>query len=378
MPNLLCLLAIFLPADDQHSIASKVLGAIVVEVEVIESHALIDPVTAMLEMKVRDVGLGAESLKGKNLKATYGIGLERKKPVPGFTPLDGKPLIKGTVLVVALGGIGTNREAWIKDAWAKGEKKPLETGTELIAKLKEVNDAKGEEELADRIFYTLRKENAATDFLWGRLGLGTPFARKETLMSLLQRVIECEQLPEERRNLIKDTLKRNQPAWAASDELRHEMILRITSGDKRTKIVPATISFANAIRNQKEAKVAQNWCDNLCGVALEMEGRSPEESAAFIEAIQGVLYTNTWTEPFNDQLHLLWKTAFRMEAESKQEAVKSAWQDMLVEKTSQGAPFVKKEVLSRLDDIKDATFRERLRNAATADAKQVEAPPRKP
>ena len=197
-------------------------------------------------------------------------------------------------------------------------------------------------------------------------------------MSLLQRIIECEELPDERRNLIKDTVKRNQPGWAASDERRHEMILAITSNNQPRKVTSATMDFSQAIQNQEKAEVAQNWCDNLRGVALEMEERPKEEMAAFIEGVKNVINTDFWSQPFPNHRHLIWKTAFRIAKDSKHAEAKLAWEDMLVEQTAKAKPFVKKEVLSRLDDIKDPTFRERLRNAATADSKQVEAAPRKP
>jgi hypothetical protein len=379
MKGLLLLFAISFQSDElQHTVASKVLDAVVVEVEAVQSHVIADPTIQMLEMKVESVGLGAEALRGKSIQAKYRVGVARSGPFMGFEPRSGEPIPKGKKMVVYIGSIGICREPRIVDAWADGEKRTIEDGVELIAKLKDVNEAKTEEELTDRIFYTLLKKNEASEFVWRHMSLGLRFSRKETLMSLLNRVAECAELPEERRNLIKDTLKRNHPDWAASDELRHEMILRITSSDQRKKIVPATISFANAIQNQKEAKVAENWCDNLCGVALEMEQRSKEEWAAFIEAIQGVVNTGFWAEPFNNHRHLLWKTAFRMEAESKQEAVKSAWQDMLVEQTSNAALFVKEDVLSGIEGIKDPIFRERLKEAAYTPSPKYKKAPKRP
>jgi hypothetical protein len=379
MERLLLLLAVsFQSAEIDHSVASKVIDGVVIEVEAVESHPSADPVVQMLELKVVNVGLGAEALIGKAIQANYGVGLTRLHPIPGFTPNDGKPIPKGKKLVVFVRWIGTNRKPWIMDAWANGEKKPVKDGMELIAKLKDVNEAKTEEDLTDRFFDTLLKKNEASEFVWDHLSFGLRFSRKEVMMSLLNRVAECEKLPEEKRNVLMDMLKKTHPDWAASDERRHEMILRITSSDQRKKIVPATVGFANAIQNQKDAKVAQNWCDNLCGVALEMEGRSQEESAAFIEAIQGVVNTGFWSQPFNNHRHLLWKTAFRMEAESKQEAVKSAWQDMLVEQTLNAALFVKEDVLSGIEGIKDPIFRERLKEAAYTPSPKYKKAPKRP
>lgn len=348
------------------------LRTLIVEADVVAS-TKIHAVEGMLELRVRGIGLGSESLAGKSLKAKYGLGLQRSKPTPGFTPKDGLPIPKGTRMVVAVCKIGTNREPWIMHAWANGEDSSLITGQKLVSQLTKVNKAKNGEDLCNCLFDVLKKGCADETYLDEHFCNGASLRGN----NLLQRIVDSNDHSPRLRDLAQNQLQSMKPSWLASQKYRDQALESVrTTQDKKSLILAATI-LAESIGKQYPID-ADGWREGFLKIARQAEERPEEQTQAIIEGVGAAINSESWPPGDGDfQLGLL-AMVFEIAAAAKKESVRKAWEDLLVQRTLEGTLVVKEDVLLRLNEIKDPKFRDRLRDAIYTPSHRFGKAPPKP
>jgi hypothetical protein len=267
MAPLLFLLLLSVTAVSEHSFASRMLRILVVEADVVES-VTDNVIEGTATLRVRDVGLGAESLLGKSLKAKYSIGLQQTHPKPWFRSSSDGPILKGARMVVAVQRLGTNFRVGIVDAWATGEDKSLETGQKLISQLKKLNTATTIPDVSNGIFDALKKGCVEEELMWERIIGSALWGNTQLLQRIADSRLHREGLRKSAQKLI-DGDKR----WVISDKHRSEALEAVRSTEEAEMLRLRTTILMESMGQQNRFCI-EPWSAGFLKIAFEAE-RSP-------------------------------------------------------------------------------------------------------
>lgn len=371
MGILCCLLISMTQVVDEHSFASSLLNVIVVEAKIVSSTKT-DPGFGALALQVEKVGLGADSLVGTKISGQYQYGIGRSLPVyQAYYP---KPIEVGQKMVASLSRRGDTREWWIICGWIGDEKRSLASGQKLIPELRELNKATNYPEVRDRVFEALRKGAIERKYVWLQLCNSRALNNDK---ELLLRVIDSKEIDEQWRKSASNMIKTSKSGWFASDERRDELLLAVKSSQDKQAVYFAAQDLAQAVANQQEADVGK-WRKALQDLLLNIEGFPEDQRQSIIKGVAVEVMTEHWSETAMNSNLVLWDCIFQVAAETRDQIIRKSWEDILVRSTQEGQMLIKEDVLNRLDNIKDPTFRDRLREAAYTPSERFKVAPKKP
>lgn len=366
---LLSILLTFVATEplELHSFSSKIAKAVVLECKVVDSNASLTEGNVMLA--VTKVGLGNPKLVGSTLQAKYQIAHAGTHTLKCYTSANA--IAKGETMVVVVSH--TREVYWIDSAWREDALMRLEAGISWLAELEPINKATTVDQLAEVLTEKLKRQSKSWDhtrrLFWSHI------ARQE---SLLKHLVESNDYADELRKVAKHNyLSLTIPDWRSSPERRDELLNEIDLTKDQRILSLVVHDFVTAFRQLKPAKAAP-WKERFCQYMLTAEERMEEEMRAIVLGVKHGVETEFWAQTGNDSKLILWGALFEIAANAKKPHIRKAWEDILVEGTQQGALFIKEDVLARLEDIKDPTFRDRLRDAAYTPSERFGVAPPKP
>ncbi len=352
-----------------HSVASKAAKVVVIEGRVTKSEAG-EFTDARIEFEITKVGLGNLSLKGQKSTSEYTTHRSRSFGPRCYCSESGRIPV-GEVLVLE---ISVRKEGlFIHQAWREGKFPNFEDGRRRLADVEKINGSKDENELLDLLGSSLKKSSEVARTI--REIFGAVVADNS---ELLKTIASSEEYDESQREIARQVLKRReQPLVPSIDKKMSEAVMLVETTTEPKQLLQLATKLADSIR-QLQTKDGEKWRKPFFKVMLDAESRPVEEIDAILVGVNEAIETEFWARKGVDSNMILWDAVFQIACETKSAHIRKAWEDILVKRTEQGALFIKEDVLARLKDIKDPTFRDRLRDAAYTPSERFKAAPKKP